>query len=195
MVGAAMLLAGGVGYSVYDYRVWRKAELGNFGHGYNDYLEPAMRLTKLYQNPVMGVRIKYPEGWKAQENDKLPFTRKGITAQSLLSGKGKVVIATWDPFLTLSMEQSKMNVNDYAEKEIAALVKSGKSLARERSFVRTEVVDWIIFTWKEEGKIRQRAVTIRNGAAIVLDARAGEGEEWNKLEKTFDEIYRSLVFI
>lgn len=63
----ALAVVAGIAYTIVDYRSWKRIETENYGHGYNDVAEPALKLTKLYQNDIMRVRAKYPEGWTVTE--------------------------------------------------------------------------------------------------------------------------------
>lgn len=62
----AVLIIGGVVFSVWDYKQWRKAETAKYGHG--PVASEAVALTKTYFGK--GYRLKYPEGWTASK-DKL----------------------------------------------------------------------------------------------------------------------------
>jgi len=71
----ALLLAVGLGFSVWDYKNWRKEETKNFGHGPGD---ASVTLTQIYQNDEWGVRLKYPEGWDMEQAVTFERTEKNL---------------------------------------------------------------------------------------------------------------------
>lgn len=71
----ALLLVVGIGFSIWDYRSWRKEETRNFGQGPGS---TSVALTRIYQNDEWGVRLKYPEGWDIEKTVRFERTEKNL---------------------------------------------------------------------------------------------------------------------
>lgn len=105
------------------------------------------------------------------------------------------MIAKWNGLVTLEMEASNSNLSDYANAEVEKLANKGIQLAEERSYIRQTSSDWQVLTWREDKETVREAINITSDTVYIMVLRADTGEEWNKYEKTFDEMVRSLIVL
>ncbi|TSC87922.1 MAG: hypothetical protein G01um101416_237 [Microgenomates group bacterium Gr01-1014_16] len=77
----ALLLVVGVGFSVWDYKSWRREEIREYGKGPKINVQSSMfnvQLTEIYQNDELGIRLKYPADWEIEKNLKIEKSGKNL---------------------------------------------------------------------------------------------------------------------
>jgi len=200
-VGLWILIVVGVGVTLVDYKKWRWEETRRFGHGYEEQLEPAVPLTKVYQNDIAGVRVKYPGEWGAEENSKFNLQNSNVIVrwEEVLEEEKRELVVQWPGGVRLYIENTDKNLADIADTEVKELESEGASLAGDREYINTDEASLVILTWEEVPEtgnlvVWQRAMAQKKGRLVVLEAEMAK-TEWLKWKKTLEEIYRSLVII
>jgi hypothetical protein len=64
IVGVCLLVLG-IGFTFWDYREWKVAEMARYGQGWGDVDKPAQELNSMYQDMGVGVRLRLPSSWNA----------------------------------------------------------------------------------------------------------------------------------
>ncbi len=59
-----ILIVFGVGWTIKDYREWRRLETQNYGQGWKDLRAEARPLTREYRNDELGITADLPDGLK-----------------------------------------------------------------------------------------------------------------------------------
>lgn len=175
----ALLLLVGIGYSIWDYKKWRWEETRAFGQGPEESAKSEVLSAKLiiYQNGVVGVRIKYPEGlqinegsrFKVQDSIKMGF-------ENLVRMGERVEVVNFGDKVRVSVERTELGLSDASDREAGRI-----ELTREWDYINTEKLSITILTWAEG----QRALAKIGEKLIVIDSQIDQ--------KVFFEMLKSLV--
>ena len=168
----ALLVVVGIGLSVKDYRAWKWEETRNYGHGPVEALGKPMELNGRYINPVVGIRVKYPEGWVSTGKVGLKTVGKNKAEVVRIDG-GEIRI-----IVKVALEErAEITV---ADEMIEELKNKGISLARERDYYGDENEDWTVLTWDEGEKTVRMGFAITNGKIVVVEAESNKGglDKW-----------------
>jgi hypothetical protein len=184
-----VLILVGMGLSVMDYKKWKYEETKNYGHG-PDVVKP-LELTKLFQNKVAGIRIRYPGEWKLEVNPKFDSlsNSKKTWEDVLIKNKREQVLEIGS--FKLSEEYVSKNFPDVVNDEVKMI---GTPLSRERQYIVTMAGDVVVLTWEKDGGVWQRAMVARGNRLVIMDVN-NNNDEWKKWETTYWEMYKSLVLI
>lgn len=175
---AFLLVVVGVGFTVWDYSVWRRAEYGKFGQG-PAQVAPAQKLASPVQSEWAGVRWSVPVGW----NLSLAGAAGGDRAEvaKMQDGQSKI---------TIFMQNYTGNLIGAAEEEVSR--RARVALSREREYLNTEFTHAVVLTWEEKDDIIQAALLAEKGKLVIVEAVAPTSA-WAALEPTFDAVYRSVI--
>lgn len=183
-----VLIFVGTGVSVWDYKNWRYEETKNYGHG-PEFVKP-LELTKQYQNKIAGLRMRYPAGWEVYVDAKFKMQDARFNLTDLVKIGERVEVAMIGE-VTIGVERINKNFPDVVNAEVAELP---VKLARERDYIVVSTADMVVLTWEEGEVVYQRALASGRGKIVVTDVSKSKSE-WKNLEKTFWEMYKSLVLI
>lgn len=173
-----LLLLAGIGYSVWDYKKWRWEETRAFGKGPEESAKSEVLSTKLiiYQNGVVGIRIKYPEGFKINENPKFEVLNPKQKFEDVVRMGERVEVVNFGDKVKINVERTDLGLSDASDRETGRI-----ELARERDYINTEKLSITILTWAQG----QRALAKIGEKLIVIDSQVDQ--------KLFFEILKSLV--
>ena len=174
-----LLLLAGIGYSVWDYKKWRWEETHAFGKGPNEDSRFKIQDSRLviYQNNVVGVRIKYPEGMQVNEDSKLKIQdsiKKRF--EELVKVGERVEVVNFGDKVKMSVERTDLGLSDASDREARVI-----ELTREWDYINTEKLSITILT----GPGGQRALAKTGEKLLVIDSQVDQ--------KLFFEMLKSLV--
>lgn len=184
---AILLVALGVGFTLWDYSNWHQAEYGRYGQGpeANQPTPTPQALANPVQITWAGLRISPPNGWQiipvSQEPDfllTLPLNQRVEVAK----------ITGQDAAITVWLEPTEKGLTLAVDEEVQALPK----LARERDYFNTDDVSVTVITWQQDQLTKQWAMLVYKGKLVVIEAQAATSV-WNSFEPTFWDVYRSVV--
>lgn len=185
-----LILAGGV-WSYKDYQEWKHLEMDKYGHGYGEAV-PAMALANLYENQILGVRIRYPDTWKVDEAKEFINLSPKITRNTLLRSGKRQTFVWLGTRVKISVQKVNQSLVDLVNMEETNIKNKNWEMLRERENVNTDEANIVILTWKQGGIIHQRAMAMDDNRLVVIDSNAVESE-WKVVEATVLEMYKSLV--
>lgn len=176
-VVVGLVVGGGMMFSGWDYRRWRYEEMKNYGQGWavNARLAPAGKLEGPYMNTLVKLRMRYPEGWKAQENEKL----------------GDWVVSFKEPAKSAELIVWRRKTSESLEKIVE---KEAEGVTRDREYFGTETASWIMLTWEEENRVRQKVIAKRGDVVWILELTCAR-DVWAAYAKTLEAVYKSVVLL
>ncbi|KKU01650.1 MAG: hypothetical protein UY06_C0052G0005 [Candidatus Amesbacteria bacterium GW2011_GWA2_47_70] len=167
VVGSLLIV--GIGFTVWDYKLWRIEETKNYGQGWeeNKGVAPAQKLAGVYTNKLLKFRIKYPQDWEAKD---MTFSEP--------FGRAKI---------TVTVEKDTRDLPIIAD-EMAG------GITRERNYINTESASLVILTWAGVKETKQVALAKKEDRLYKIEIICESGI-WKAWSATFEEIYRSLVLL
>ena len=175
----SLLLLMGIGYSVWDYKKWRWEETHAFGKGPEEDSRLKTQDSRLiiYQNSVVGIRIKYPEGLQISEGSR--FKVQGsikMGFENLVKEGERVEVVSFEDKIKMSVERTDLGLSDASDREARMI-----ELTRELDYINTEKLSITILTWAGG----QRALVKMGEKLMVIDSQLDQ--------KVFFEMLKSLV--
>ncbi len=175
----AILLALGVGYSIYDYRVWRYQETVNYGHGPSDNQPREVKpdLVQVYKNDYLDLRLRLPETWVIKPEGQFVIdplvTPQPKLAAGLILDKRMVAVRFADR-ITVAVQRTKLNLSDLVDRDAGSI--------KDRSYVNTNRVSFTLVTFTD----RVVAYAKRDDIVYVFT--------WTGLgDGTFEEILKTVI--
>jgi hypothetical protein len=190
LIGLAIILIGGVAFSIQDWRQWKQIELANYGKGESTIVYPtASPLGRLYSHSWGKFRIKYPLGWTVTEN-KLYIESKQ-NKPTLNSGERVELVKFESPDtsakVTVWME-SGLGV------DLPAFInREGEGVSRDREFINTDYANMTILTY-EKNPVRQMAISSKGDRILIIETNT-DSVAWVRYAQTFLSVFRSLVWL
>lgn len=161
------LLVWGIWGSVSEWREFRFIETNNYGQGPDVVKTLQNPAEKMYQNDLVGVRIKHPKDWAVTTNPKL------IGREAKWLGE-KVRVADFGGVMSMYIERTDKELVDVAD-EMARVL----PVSRERDYYNTNQVSIIVLTYKIGDVEKQVALVKKFGTKLVTveQSRVGGWEE------------------
>lgn len=193
----AIAVIAGVGITIRDYRQWVHAETDKYGQGYVDTRAPAQELPNLYENKWAGIRIRFPAGWQVVEERQSKFV--GDNFENQTAAGEQIEIAKWGDVMAINVEKTNGNLIDIVNAEIGVIKKNGRML-REGEVLQLETAgDGRLLTWETGTALNNETVyqeaIFENGDKTVRIVCKTAKTNWSNWEKTWLEIFKSLVVI
>ena len=182
----------GVGVSIWDYRNWRYEETKNYGHG-PDVEKATWRLTRIYQNNLAKIRIRYPEGWEV------------VTASAFIDeariewpGDGEVVeFRNKNLNVRVSVSKAEGSLTEWENKFLQE-ADPGERPYGDRQVVNTDRGSMTILTWQRfagsQTFMRQWGVAKKGELLVVVKFDSGL-VDFKIDEVNFREMIISLVLL
>ena len=175
------LIIGGMIFTVWDYRTWKKEETNLYGLGkpVETGFSPALGLEGIFTDQVARIRVKYPGEWKMRSNPELEkrgakLSSKKIEVMEVEMGGVKIAVSVQEIKEDLPVVADRMAVG----------------ISQERDYITSATAAWTILTW--EG--RQVAVAKRDNRLYTVEVTC-EKSAWKQFSKTFEEVYRQIVLL
>jgi hypothetical protein len=177
---AGLIIAGMV-VTFWDYRNWQRAELAHYGQGWSDLKAPALKLSKMYQNDLIKVRLRLPEEWKA-------------------TGGQEIII---QGMMRVRITNSNKNLTDLVAEKVKRITDGGDRLSRDWEYVNSDKIDMTIITWQtnlpgdgsgEKIEVRQAAMAKKGDRLLEIDTTV-PFDNWGNYENTILEIYKSTELL
>jgi hypothetical protein len=175
------LLCLGVIYSIYDYRVWQKAETANYGHGWGESADfsPAITATTLWQNDFAKFRLKYPNQWTITD----------------LFGKG--CRKTSCPVARLYYPEYKLDIQidrDQTKSSLADFAKDKLLTDKDWEYYDASGKNVIVITQIGSDRVLQKAFLNKDGYIYVFNVEL-DRPWWNSLKNSLVALYQSTILL
>ncbi len=190
LMGMLMVLAGGIVFSIQDWRQWRHIELDKYGQGTGQIAYPtASPLGRLYSHSLGKFRLKYPQNWTITENKQ--FTDPKTAKFPLFLGQRVQLVSFDSPESTARIivwEESAQGIDlpNFINHE-------SQGVTKDREFVNTDFANMTVLTW-ENSSVRQLAISAK-GDRILLIEVLSDKDAWIKYAQTFTKVFQSLVWL
>ncbi|MEK9201318.1 MAG: hypothetical protein AAB909_05100 [Patescibacteria group bacterium] len=179
-----VLLIIGVVFSIRDYKIWRSEETRYYGQGVRANIGPKPETLKpevIYQNNLVGLRIKHPTDWQIVVNpDVVPDGKKNF--ETFFRIGERIEIVDLGGKIKISLERSEKNITDFSDWEA-----SKHAMSREKEYINTDHMSGIVLTWKLGGSERQTAIVHKKDDRMFILEQEQVGG--------WEEILKSIVII
>jgi len=173
----------GVGVSIWDYRNWRQEETKNYGHG-PDVEKATWKLTRIYQNNLAKIRIRYPEGWEV-----VTAPGDGVVAEFSLREQSKKI--------SIEVRKAEGSLTEWENKFLQE-TDPGERPYGDRQVVNTDRGSMTILTWQRfagsQTFMRQWGVVKKGELLVVVKFDSGL-VDFKIDEVNFREMIISLVLL
>jgi hypothetical protein len=184
-----VLLVGGIGFTVWDYKNWRYLETSNYGQGNPDEqgILPASSLALPYVSNHGRFRVKYPTGWNIREN---PIYSQNVKSPPPVSASRVEIVSFEDvdkrARITIYLEKVNAGLTDLADQEAV-------DISRDRQYLSSANSNLTVLTWEKDEMFIQKALVVKDDTLAIIESTSPLSS-WKSYVRTFESVYQSWVW-